>query len=251
MYYAMVKEYRKHTHRTDIGFTLAYNDFEKMPAHDSWDFMIDFIYHSNGIENIWEKKGSPGVSQEVRGHKKALDYVVNNFERLPTADDIKRIHFDLMDGLLSEDKVGSYRDCNVYIVGDGCMISTNPFPKHVPELITNLEDKINNCSFSWKQVWEVHHEFESIHPFVDGNGRTGRLLLNWMGLNLMGKFGVVKEGLKIKYYERIQDYRSKFVSRVGKEKFPPIDKVNKQLEENRMKKIIGTMILGDREHGID
>jgi Fic family protein len=56
-------------------------------------------------------------------------------------------------------------------------------------------------------AWRMHDEFESAHPFVDGNGRTGRLLLNVLRLRAGLPWATVLESRKHDYYRTIRAYQ--------------------------------------------
>jgi len=94
------------------------------------------------------------------------------------------------------DGSGKFRKYNVFIGGEICpppyLLHTLIYDLFVPfanEQIAKAEDK-------YKAAYEIHDLFECIHPFIDGNGRTGRLLLNMMRI----KMGV--EPVVILYEER-------------------------------------------------
>lgn len=113
---------------------------------------------------------------EAVGHKDAFLYVQELVkDKVPFSEAIiKQIHtLVLMDR--PEDR-GIYRRIPVRIMG---AYHTPPEPAVVPELMENLIDE-----FAKKKLHPIesaalfHLKFEGIHPFVDGNGRTGRLIMN-------------------------------------------------------------------------
>ena len=102
---------------------------------------------------------------------------------------------------------GVYRRVPVMIMGSD---HTPPQPYLVPklmeELVLDYNEKLHYTDII-EVVSELHLRFESIHPFIDGNGRTGRLLLNF---ELM-KCGLLPVNIKftdrMKYYDSFDDYR--------------------------------------------
>ncbi len=110
---------------------------------------------------------------DVYNHKRAFDYVIKMIEnkQIINEDDIKKIN-SLVIGLEKND----YREIEVYIAGSSHL---PPHPKNVKELMYNLikdYDYLKNLEI-YERISILHQRFESIHPFQDGNGRTGRLLM--------------------------------------------------------------------------
>lgn len=131
------------------------------------DFDIDrFIKESNAIENILEADSS---SVFITGQKRALEYALSL--RFPIElDHILEIHRLLMENTGLEDRcVGKIRDCLVYVGGRVC-----PSPVKIEKMLLDLCGEIDSLR---KNPTTCHFEFEYIHPFVDGNGRSGRILL--------------------------------------------------------------------------
>lgn len=95
---------------------------------------------------------------------------------------------------------GYFRDCEVTI-GD-----QRGYPaSEVPGAIQRWCDKIVTTTH-WHDddvdPIQLHVEYEAIHPFADGNGRTGRLFLNWMNVTLLGlPISVFRESDKQNYYK--------------------------------------------------
>lgn len=179
------------------------------------EFLIEFTYNSNAIEGntltlqetalilnegitIAEKPLKDHL--EVIGQKNAYFYVEDLVkQKIPLSEKvIKDIHsIVLMDQ--PQDK-GIYRRVPVRIMG---AVHTPPQPWSVPiqmeELLADYEE-MKKSMHPIERVALFHLRFEGIHPFIDGNGRTGRLLLN---LELM------KEGypaINVKFADRQRYY---------------------------------------------
>lgn len=154
------------------------------------EFLVEYTYNSNAIEgNTLTLQETALVLEgvtidrkplkdhlEAVGHKDAFLYVQELVkDKVPFAEAIiKQIHtLVLMDR--PEDR-GVYRRIPVRIMG---AYHTPPEPMLVPELMEKLVKE-----FTGKRMHPIesaalfHLKFEGIHPFVDGNGRTGRLILN-------------------------------------------------------------------------
>jgi len=179
------------------------------------EFLIDFTYNSNAIEGntltlqetalilnegitIAEKSLKDHL--EVIGHKEAYFYVEDLVKgKVPLSEKIiKDIHsIVLMDK--PQDK-GVYRRVPVRIMGAA---HEPPQPWEVPIQMEQLITDYNSTMKDMHPIERValfHLRFEGVHPFIDGNGRTGRLLLN---LELM------KEGypaINVKFADRRRYY---------------------------------------------
>lgn len=156
------------------------------------EFMVDFTYNSNAIEgNTLTLKETAMVLEgmtidrkplkdhlEAVGHRDAFLYIgdiAQNKARLRDTE-IKAIH-SLVLMNRPEDK-GVYRRIPVTIAG-AYTEPVQPFliePKLV-ELLAENEDR-KKTMHPIERIARFHLEFEGIHPFIDGNGRTGRLILN-------------------------------------------------------------------------
>lgn len=183
-------------------------------------FLVEHTYNSNAIEgNTLTLQETALVLQgitidqkplkdhlEAVGYKEAFQYVeeLAKQDKPITEIDIKSIH-NLVLADRPEDR-GTFRRVNVRIAG----ALTNPVQ---PYLIAPKIEELLNDYPNWTKSMHIvecvatfHLHFESIHPFIDGNGRTGRLLMN---LQLI-KAGLPAINIKFadrrKYYDAFDDY---------------------------------------------
>lgn len=185
------------------------------------DFIIENSYNSNAIEgNTLTLRETALILNEgitiaekplkhhldVIGYKEAFNYlfdVVADNEELS-----ERIIKDIHSLVLMNDNQnkGKYRQIQVRIMGSS----------HEPTQPHFIQEEINNLIQYYRQrlsevhpleaISELHLIFESIHPFIDGNGRTGRLLLNFELLK-NGYLPIdIKFTDKAKYYACFDDY---------------------------------------------
>ena len=129
------------------------------------------ISHSCGIEEIFQEE-SP---ESLDWYKKSLDFGrgVLNFNKKITIDLLNAMHRILM---TDQDKAtpGSIRTIQVY-VGNHIPPAPHEINKYYEDLILFINDsKINSI---YKVAW-THAVFEMIHPYIDGNGRIGRMLIS-------------------------------------------------------------------------
>ena len=132
------------------------------------------------------------------------------------------LHKILMDGNVRKPSlIGEYRGTQNYIGKNDAthaITYTPPAPEDVPRLMQNLIDYINNPSDTYRPLVRtaiIHAQFETIHPFLDGNGRVGRMLIP-MYLYSQSQIDLpcffISEALerdKIKYYALLNNTRSK------------------------------------------
>jgi len=132
------------------------------------------------FENITPRKSLREIN-EVTNHKEAFDFIIQNNEKEISKDLILKLHKLVVKNTLKpelKDQVGKYRTLQVYIRG------TNWLPSKPTEVPKEMATLLSWHSKNKKKLHPLilaayfHSAFETVHPFVDGNGRTGRLILN-------------------------------------------------------------------------
>lgn len=124
--------------------------------------------------------------KEVHNYVRALEYGLERMSSLPVSLRlIRELHGILMDGVRGEQfRAGDFKQGQNFIGPPGSRLSTAtyvpPPPKEMMEALQNLELYINKYSNipPLIQLGLIHYQFEAIHPFPDGNGRLGRLLIS-------------------------------------------------------------------------
>lgn len=129
-------------------------------------------------------KQNPDDLQEVQNYIKALDYGLGRLTELPLSLRlIKEIHEHLMQGVRgSHATPGEFRRSQNWIGSPGCMLNTAKFvpppPDNLMDCLGELEIFLHDRSLPpLIHIALCHYQFEAIHPFLDGNGRVGRLLI--------------------------------------------------------------------------
>ena len=185
------------------------------------EFVTEYTYNSNAIEgNTLTLRETDMVLRgltidkkplshhlEAIGHKEAFDYVVSLVQQNEPLTEriIKEIHY-LVLADKKEDR-GVYRRIPVTIMG----AAHEPVQPYLiqPKMEQLLSDYSNDEAHIVSRLARFHIEFEAIHPFIDGNGRTGRLLVN---LELM-KAGFppidIKFADRVSYYNAFDEYHVK------------------------------------------
>jgi cell filamentation protein, protein adenylyltransferase len=198
-----------------------YND--KISIHHldkkQWQrFTEEFVYNTNAIEgstvlkkevlDILEKsKVNEPEEIETKGVAKAVNFIRNTNQDL-SLKLIKYLHKLCFKG--SKDFAGNFRNVDVVIRNSKGEIIHQGTP------IKNLQRELNNYIEWYKKNKRkfkplvlaaiMHNQFENIHPFQDGNGRVGRLLLNFMLLkNNYPPINIILED-RLEYYSTLQQY---------------------------------------------
>lgn len=122
--------------------------------------------------------------QEIINYRQAMFYAVNYLRTHPISLNLcRKIHYGLLDSVRGRDKArGEFRKTQNWIGKHGSAIEQAtyipPPPDRLMEFLSNLEDYIHaEEKDRLVQLAIVHAQFEIIHPFLDGNGRVGRILI--------------------------------------------------------------------------
>ncbi len=181
---------------------------------DDW-FRVELTYTSNAIEGntltrretalVVEKGltvGGKSLTEhlEASNHAQALDWVKEQVIRKPsglTESDILHIHNVILKGI-DDDNAGHYRSVPVRISGSAVVL---PNSRKVPDLMQEFKDwfgqyeELHPIEFAA----EAHYRLVTIHPFVDGNGRTARLLMNMLLLMLGYPPAIIRKRDRLAY----------------------------------------------------
>lgn len=142
---------------------------------------------------------------DVINYIKAAEFGIKRLESLPLCNRlIKEVHNVLMENVRGQEKnPGEFRYSQNWIGGQGSTLKTAryipPNPQDMVECMSDLE-KFMNANDNMDHLIRIaliHYQFESIHPFLDGNGRVGRLLIT---LYLLEKKILSSPALYISYY---------------------------------------------------
>lgn len=178
------------------------------------------VFNSNAIENstltlketeriLLEMEVSRHVSVrevfEAKNLARVLEYIRDKSATMLDMEGILLLHKMLM-GNIKDDIAGRFRKKGKY-VRVGTHIA--PAPEHVEQMIESIlmEYSADLSGYFTDKIAKFHLDFETIHPFCDGNGRMGRVLINYQ----LGQFGfpniIIRDKEKQTYYQAFGDYK--------------------------------------------
>lgn len=229
---------------------------KKMTSDYLEDVLVRLAHHSSAIEGntitlpetvtIILHHTLPGNGNitrrefyEIVNHEQAFEYVIDmisNNEKLSISI-IKDIHERLTDRL-QHDK-GKLKGTDNYIKGtDFSTASPEKVPQLMEQLIENLEYRLENSHTEddvLRAILETHIQFEKIHPFSDGNGRTGRMVMNYSLLENNIPPLIIKKDNKTEYMQILGQAQTKqFPDEKDIERFFTFAKPMIQEEKKRM-----------------
>ena len=196
-------------------------DFIKTNEDYRKDLIVRSTYNSNGIEgntltlaetyaityndNSFNITGHPPREiYEAINHKKALEYIFNNCldkDYVFNLSDIIKINETINRDI--NDTIG-FRKVQVYINGSN---HVPPSPERVPNLMNYWLYNYNNSEDDiFFKIAKFHNEFEKIHPFEDGNGRTGRLLIQAEQIKNNIPPTIIEKEYRVEYYELLKNF---------------------------------------------
>ena len=189
-------------HRTQIDLTYNSNHIEGSKlTHDQ----TRYIFETNTIGVEGESVKVDDIIETVN-HFRCIDYIIEHATDKLTESFIKELHFILKTGTTDSNK-------DWFVVGDY---------KRLPNEVGGIETSLPECvaadikqllkaynakkQKSFDDLLDFHHRFEQIHPFQDGNGRVGRLILFKECLaNNIVPF-IITDELKMFYYRGLQNW---------------------------------------------
>ncbi|MBI3018685.1 MAG: Fic family protein [Deltaproteobacteria bacterium] len=207
---------------------LEYDKLRKGKGKDSLLAMIDetetpeSVYNSNAIENstltlketekiLLEMEVSRNVSLrevfEAKNLARVMGYIRSKVQETDLSREVILFLHQMLIGGIDDGIAGRFRAKGEYV-----RVGTHvaPAPEHVEQMIENILISYSSdlSSYFVDKIAKFHLDFETIHPFNDGNGRIGRVLMNYQLLRLGFPVLIVRNKGKKEYYKAFNDYRS-------------------------------------------
>lgn len=180
------------------------------------------VYNSNAIENstltlpetekiLLEMEASKDLNLrevfEAQNLARITKYIHEKANSSDLSEDLITLLHQMLIGNIDDSIAGRFRKVHEY-VRVGTHIA--PAPEHIGRMIENtlITYDSNHLEYFLEKVARFHLQFETIHPFNDGNGRIGRILINWQLLRLGFPQVIIRNKGKQKYYDTFGIFRS-------------------------------------------
>ncbi|MBU1164558.1 Fic family protein [Patescibacteria group bacterium] len=180
------------------------------------------VYNSNAIENstltvletekiLLDMEVSRNVSVrevfEARNLARVFEHIKEKISTQNIDMNLILLLHNMLISNIDEKIAGRFRKQNEH-VRVGTYIA--PAPKHIEAMIDNmlLEYSSRHTQYFLEKIAKFHLEFEHIHPFCDGNGRIGRVLINYQLIQLGFPPIIIRDKEKVVYYNSFKEYRN-------------------------------------------
>ncbi|MBQ8799435.1 MAG: Fic family protein [Lachnospiraceae bacterium] len=220
-----ILSYEKEIDETSILFRLREEQEMKLKGGLYHQTQVRLAYNSNHMEgsrltedqtrSIYETQ-TIGVTEgyekiddiiETVNHFRCFDYILSVADKELSEEIIKQIHGLLKNGTTDSQKewfaVGAYKK-RPNMIGD--MIETTHPSKVSVEMQNLLKEYRENSNMVFEDIIEFHYRFEKIHPFQDGNGRVGRLIMFKECLKYNIPPFIIEDSMKEYYRRGLKEY---------------------------------------------
>ena len=181
----------------------------------------EMVYNSNAIENstltlketekiLLEMEVSRDVSLrevfEAKNLARIIEYLRTKSQEIEIIKENIILFHQMLIGNINDDIAGRFRKIGEY-VRVGAYIA--PAPEHIEKAIEEIiiEYTSEHDTYFVDKIAKFHLDFENLHPFNDGNGRIGRVLINYQLQRLGFPNLIIRDKEKQKYYDGFKEYR--------------------------------------------
>ena len=189
-------------HKTQIELTYNSNHIEgSRLTHDQ----TRYIFETNTVGAEGEALNVDDIVETIN-HFRCVDFIIDNANSDLSERMIKKLHFMLKsgtsDGALSWFSVGDYKKRPNEVGG-----METALPEEVPDKMKELLCEYNEkTDITFEDILKFHVKFERIHPFQDGNGRVGRLIMFKECLRWGIVPFIIEDDLKMFYYRGLKQW---------------------------------------------
>jgi Fic family protein len=211
-----IKELKEHYNSLKIGKDGLLKLLEEAEVSES-------VYNSNAIENstltlketeriLLELEVAREVSTreifEAKNLARVMEYIREKAKNTDVNKEIILFIHKMLITAIRDNIAGRFRTTGEYV-----RVGTHvaPAPEHVERMIESViaEYNSNHEPYFIEKIARFHLEFENVHPFNDGNGRIGRVLVNWQLVRLGFPPIIIRNKEKSDYYDSFSVYREK------------------------------------------
>ena len=189
-------------HRTQIDLTYNSNHIEGSRLTKE---QTRYIFETNTLGITTEDTSVDDIMETVN-HFRCIDYVIDHATDKITEAHIKALHAILKTNTSESRKpwvaVGDYKRL-ANEVGEQETVAPQEVHRHIKVLLSDY-NALKQVTFD--DILDFHVRFERIHPFQDGNGRVGRLLLFWQCLQNAQVPFIITDKLRLYYYRGLQHW---------------------------------------------
>lgn len=183
--------------------------------------LSESVYNSNAIENstltlketekiLLDMEVSRDVSlrevYEAKNLARVIGYIRNKSKEMEIDRELMLFLHQMLIGGIDDTIAGRFRT-----VGEYVRVGTHvaPAPEHVERLIESIIKEYTSdlSAYFLDKIAKFHLDFETIHPFCDGNGRMGRILVSYQLQRLGFPMIIIRDREKKEYYKSFGDYR--------------------------------------------
>ena len=189
-------------HRTQIDLTYNSNHIEGSRLTKE---QTRYIFETNTLGITAENTRIDDILETVN-HFRCIDYIIVHATEKITESHVKQLHSILKNNTSDSQKswfaVGDYKRLANEVGGEE---TVQPHDVH-KRMKTLLAEYNANKHVTFDDILDFHVQFERIHPFQDGNGRVGRLLIFWQCLQSGIVPFIITEELRMFYYRGLQNW---------------------------------------------
>ena len=189
-------------HRTQIDLTYNSNHIEGSQLTKE---QTRYIFETNTLGVTTENTRIDDIIETVN-HFRCIDYIIDHATDTITESHLKQLHLMLKANTTDSQKswfaIGDYKRLPNEVGGEETVR-----PEEVHQRIKILLSEYNAIKeVQFDDILDFHVQFERIHPFQDGNGRVGRLLMFWQCLQSGHVPFIITEELRLFYYRGLQNW---------------------------------------------